>query len=281
MQMKRKRKRKRKRMMTRQRRPVRDERERGAAASCDNDGGGDDEQDDGTSSSDTLDETLDDERPSRRAYGQGRRVHYTAPELLASPTARADPRTDLFSLGVTLYELLNGVLPADVTNDDDDDDAAAADDDANINGSNNSNSTSNERSERNSSRDERYSDHGESGFMPGLLLTTRRTSALSVAAAAAGTPRGLLAIVDKLRARDPQHRYQSCYGALHDLRTLARLLADARSAGASRDSLLRTTFPLGSHDVPLELRFPAQFYGPDRAVVSNVSQRALAHCRSI
>jgi serine/threonine-protein kinase len=39
-------------------------------------------------------------------------LHYAAPEMLTSACA-VDPRSDIYSLGVTLYELLTGALPFD------------------------------------------------------------------------------------------------------------------------------------------------------------------------
>jgi serine/threonine-protein kinase len=41
-------------------------------------------------------------------------LHYAAPEMITSACA-VDPRSDIYGLGVTLYELLTGALPFDAT----------------------------------------------------------------------------------------------------------------------------------------------------------------------
>lgn len=97
---------------------------------------------------------------------------YLAPEQTGRTGHAVDHRTDLYSLGVTLYEMVTGSVPF------------AADDTLQL-----------------------IHDH--------LVREPVRPSESNQ-----GVPAGMSAIILRLLAKDPEHRYQSAEGLLHDLRRL-------------------------------------------------------------
>lgn len=66
----------------------------------------------------------------------------------------------------------------------------------------------------------------------------------------------LAAIVLRLLAKDPEDRYQSCHGLLHDL-----LVCQRRQRALDASGEPQGPFAVGERDVPITLRLPQKLYG--------------------
>jgi PAS domain S-box-containing protein len=150
---------------------------------------------------------------------------YMAPEQTGRMNRSVDSRSDLYSLGVLLYEMLTGSLPFTAT-------------------------------------DPMEWVHCHIARQP--VPPSQRVE---------GVPPAISAIVMKLLAKTAEERYQTAIGAEYDLR---RCL-DAVETGSSSSVIPRTNrssslpasiapFPLGTHDVPDQLRIPEKLYGREHEI---------------
>ncbi|NTW28822.1 MAG: AAA family ATPase [Coriobacteriia bacterium] len=130
-------------------------------------------------------------------------LDYLAPEQTGRMNRTADERTDLYSLGVTLYEVSTGLLPF------------GGQDPLEV-----------------------VHDH--------LALVSTSPHVLDP-----GVPEGLSEIIMHLIEKDPDRRYQSAEGLLHDL----KMLDEALSQGETRLALL------GERDFPAHFIPPTQLIG--------------------
>jgi len=133
---------------------------------------------------------------------------YIAPEQTGRTGHSVDQRADLYSLGVTLYELATGRLPFD-------------------------------------SIDPLQLLHDHLARVP-----------QAPAAVDARIPETLSTIILRLLEKEPDKRYQSAEGLLHDLGILRDRLSDGGSM----------PFPLGERDFPLRLSSPSRLVGRDAEI---------------
>jgi PAS domain S-box-containing protein len=136
---------------------------------------------------------------------------YTSPEQTGRTGSPVDHRSDLYTLGITLYELVTGTVP--------------------------------------------FPDQDPLSLVHDHLATLPRTLHEVVPE----TPRVLSAIVGRLLAKEPEARYQSAEGLLHDLNELR-----ARLVPGQGDTSAGHPVELGRFDFPRRLSFPARLIGRDR-----------------
>jgi predicted ATPase/signal transduction histidine kinase len=136
---------------------------------------------------------------------------YISPEQTGRTQREVDVRSDLYSLGVTLYELLTGERP--------------------------------------------FTGKAPLELVHAHLAQQPKPPHQRVA----HIPRSLSAIVVKLLAKAPEHRYQSAQGLLADLERLAV----ARASGE-----LEPDFTLGEHDFAATLQLPHQLHGRERELLA-------------
>jgi predicted ATPase/serine phosphatase RsbU (regulator of sigma subunit) len=131
-------------------------------------------------------------------------LHYISPEQTGRMNRRVDHRTDLYSLGVTFYEMLTGQLPFRHTN----------------------------------PMDTVYSHLARDPEPPHLFDEQ--------------VPEILSKIVLKLLAKNPEERYQSAEGLIHDLEKAKRRK--------------HADFKLGEKDFSGKLQIPEKLYGREREI---------------
>jgi diguanylate cyclase (GGDEF)-like protein len=133
---------------------------------------------------------------------------YIPPEQTGRTGHNVDQRADLYSLGITLYELATGQLPFD-----------------------------------SSDPLQMLHDH--------LARIPRAPAELD-----ARVPRTFSEIILRLIEKEPDRRYQSAEGLLHDLRIARERLANGD----------RARFELGEHDFPMRLSSPSRLVGRDAEI---------------
>lgn len=132
---------------------------------------------------------------------------YVSPEQTGRMNRTVDYRTDMYSLGVTFYQLLTGEVPF------------------------------------------RYTDP--------LELVHAHIARTPVAPVARnGTPRPISSIVMKLLEKNPEDRYQSAQGLLHDLEVCRKCLVNE-----GLDSLKRLDLRVGEKDHSTRFQIPERLYG--------------------
>ncbi|HEX5804635.1 MAG TPA: diguanylate cyclase [Azospira sp.] len=139
---------------------------------------------------------------------------YTAPEQTGRVNRKLDYRADLYSFGITLYEMLTGTLPF-------------------------------------SAREgiELVHAHIAVAPTPPHRVDPRIPVTLSL-------------IVMRLIEKMADDRYQSAWGAMHDLE---RCRAELTASGGV------TPFPLGEGDVPIRFHIPQKLYGREREVATIIA----------
>jgi diguanylate cyclase (GGDEF)-like protein len=151
---------------------------------------------------------------------------YMAPEQTGRSARPVDPRSDLYALGATLYEMLCGRKPFE-----------------------------------NSDLLELVHDHLTRTPMAPMLVD-------------AALPRVLSDIVMRLLQKEPDQRYQSADGLIHDLRRVRQAI----TSGASAD------FVLGEHDFAQRLSAPARPIGRENELARlrhAVQQVSLGHAKML
>jgi len=136
---------------------------------------------------------------------------YMAPEQTGRMDRSVDTRTDLYALGVTLYEVLTGTLPF-----------SAADP------------------------------------LEWIYCHLAREP-ISPIEQRADLPSAVSEILLKLLAKEPEHRYQTAVGLIHDL---TRCLHEWEKTGRIN------SFVLGTQDVGCTLKFPERLYGRERELAA-------------
>lgn len=150
------------------------------------------------------------ERPAPDPLGMiAGTLAYMAPEQTGRMNRSIDARSDLYSVGVTLYEMLTGALPFSATE------------------------------------------------PMGWVHCQIARQPVPPAERVPTVPPAVSAIVMKLLAKAAEERYQTAAGLAADLR---RCLAERETRGSI------AWFPLGSLDVPDQLRIPEKLYGRGREV---------------